>query len=505
MGRIENLDLRGIRDTCWALADHKPENSPEAKRRFQQFVNLAQNEIAKDLPFLFDETLIRTVVYPDVKPTLTSDTMEATADPWVLRCTLLDTVTDTATWEGDASWDGREVHLKDPAVGGTWHLFTIREAWTALNVRYITLDRPWPTSGDVGIEWRVYQHPVALPPNLLEVKAMQLLRDQIDYPVEFIAQGEAEYASLAHPNKLLPVGPPRKAYRRPMRRMQAPAFTPVMALNQALWDTASSPLGKFEYCFTYSIGSSGQWTFHGGPSQQGSAYPYPNTITGLPARIYPSFLESPPSEISAPATTTGNAIMFSLPNLDQMMGFGDNTTLRYNRAGVKKRIYRRRLLDTSAIPTWEARERWYLLAEVDGDVLTYTDNGGTIPDMGVPLLDNHGFQMVRMYPTPDQAYDLQIRALVAPPRLQVDTDTPSLPEGTLQALIARTMMFMYEAMGNMVGKRGAAADYEKHLRQIRKRLGTLRPSNIPRQRRAARVRRQRRTWRQYLTPEGSIV
>lgn len=507
MGRIDNLDLEGLRQTCWAITDHAPSNSAEAKNRFRQFANLAQNELAKDAPFLADETIWRTSVQPDLSPASTADRLDATADPYVLTRSVASGAGYT-TWQDDGLWAGRQIHLKDPAAGGMWHLYTIREAWTGGSGEgNLTLDRPWPNSGDTGIEWRIYQHPLKLPSNVIEVKSVQLLRDQIDYPVDFMAQGLAEYASLAHPNRLLPVGPPRKAFRRPMQRLQAPAWTPgVSTTDNGSWDTASSPVGKFEYCFTYSVGQLDEWNSGPGPTGQDSYFPYAGATGASGDRQYEPLLESPPSDISAPITVaSAQVILVTLPDIDSMSGFGDAGTLRYNRSGIKKRIYRRRLTDGSATPTWEARERWYLLDEVDGDVIQYTDDGSAIPDMRRPLLDNHGTQLVEMYPTPDQRYDVQVRAVVAPPDFEVDSDCPSWPEWALPALIARIVAYLYESMGNMTAKGDAMRDYELHLRQLRKRAGNLNPSSRPRQRRTARVRRTRKTWRQYLTPEDEIV
>lgn len=490
MSRIETLNRQGIRETVWAMADFKPQNSPEAVARMNTFIRLAEWDVAKDAPFLFSEALLRTVVLPNVEMALTTDTLEATDDPWVLKATLSSATTGVTEWQEDASWDGRQIHLKDPATDGVWHLYTIREAWESGTDRYISLDRPWPTSGDTDIEFVVYQHPLRLPSNVIEVKAIQVFDDETEYPVEIVSQGAAEWASVVHPSRLMPTGTPRRAFRRPMRRLDAPAFTPVVAAAQGAWATTRSPIGRFEYCFTYVVGKSETWELNGTPQAQTSVFPYPTSTT---ERAYQPFLESPPSAVSAAiASTALTHITVTLPNVDSMLGFNEATTARYRRAGVKKRIYRRRISDTTTAPYWEARDRFYLLAEVDGHETTFTDTGAYIPEWNVPLLDNHGFELISMFPAADDRYDVQIRATVAPPGMETDTDTPHLPGPLLKPLLHRVLAYLYESLGNGAMKASALKDYEEGLEQLRKNRGDLRPSGVPRSRAVASPRGRRR-------------
>lgn len=489
MSRIETLNRQGIRETVWAMADYKPSNSPEAVVRMNTFIRLAEWDVVKDAPFLFSEALLYSVVFPNVTME-EDDTLEATEDPWVLKTTALATADGVTPWQADASWDGRQIHLKDPG-DEVWHLFTIREAWTdSNNYRYVSLDRPWPTDEAVGIEFVVYQHPLRLPSNVVEVKHIQLVDAENTYPLTLVPQGAAEWAALSHPGRLMPTGRPSKGYRRPMRRLAAPAFTPVVALTQVAWQTTKSPIGRFEYCFTYVVGKSEVWELNGTPVNQGSVFPYPGADDG---RAYQPFLESPPSGVSAPITVTaGTNITVSLPDIDSMMGFNDATTERYRKAGIKKRIYRRRLSDTSATPTWESRDRFYLLAEVDGHTTTYTDDGGDIPEWGVPLSDNHGFELVALHPAADARYDIQVRAVVAPQGMEADTDTPHIPGPLLKPLLHRVLAYLYESQGNGSMKMSALKDYEEGLEQLRKTRGDLRPSNVPRSRAIAGASRGRR-------------
>jgi hypothetical protein len=496
MSRIETMNRRGIRDHVWGVADWKPKNSPRAVSILNGFINRALLELAKDVPFLFDEALIQTPVYKDVTPKVTTDTFETTSDPWVLRMTLLSTDPNATPWEEDVDWDGRQIHLKAPD-DLQWQLFTIREAWvdSGTNVRYITLTQPYPGgAGITDIDWKIYAHVLRLPADVIRVKACHMLRDGISYPLDFEFQGSAEAFASIRPGQLLPTGPPRKLFRRPPARLSAPAYTPNITTDViGVW-VGERPAGKFEYCVTYVWGRGEQWDNSGGPSQ--------NAATSIENSRNVPWIESPPSEISAVADVeAGGVVTLSLPNITKMLGFDDAGTLRYNRPGLRKRIYVRRLSDPSN--TVEVRERFYLLSEVPGNVTSFTDNGSVLPDLGAALQDNHQFQHLEMYPPPDQRYDMMLRVTLAPPRLETDTDAPRLPEVAMEALLTRTLMFLYESMGNASMKANTAYEYSAALQNIRKNYGLGKPSNVPRQRQPARVRGRRYT-RRYIYSEDPI-
>ncbi len=141
---------------------------------------------------------------------------------------------------------------------------------------------------------------------------------------------------------------------------------------------------------------------------------------------------------------------------------------------------------------------------MDGHTTTYLDRGDVIPEWGVPLGDNHGFEVAEFYPQADQRYDVLVRAVLAPPPLEADTDAPSMPDGLLQPLIDRTLAFLWGSQGNAAMKAAAMADYEAGLQQLRKRRGDLRPKNKPWSRSVAKA--PRRSGRQpYILPDEDVV
>lgn len=498
MSRIETMNRKGIKDHCWGLADWKPTNSPDANRLLNGFVNRSLLELAKDVPFLFEEALIQTPVYKDIVPVVTSDTFETTLDPWVLRMTVpVDPANTTTPWEEDVDWDGRPVQLKGPD-DVQWRLRTIREAWTATNAqgvvyRYISLTQPYPRTAQVtDIDWKVFAHVLRLPSNVVKVKSAHMLRDGVSYPLGFQLQGSAEAGARIRPGQQLPAGQPRRLFGRPPRHLDAPAYTPTVSINaQAVWLNERPP-GKFEYCYTYVWGRGEPWDSTGGPTT--------NALQTLdPLRQVP-WLESPPSGVTDEAEPTGGVgtISISLPNHDRMLGFNDPATLRYGRTGLRKRIYVRRLTDPSGLV--EIQENFYLLDEVEGDVTTYGDNGSKLPDLGAPLRANHLFQHLEMYPPPDQRYDLMLRVTLAPPRLENESASPHLPEVAMEGLLARIMMYLYQSMGNAAMKGNATMDYDLALQNIRKNYGMGIPASVPRNRRPAQAGGRRRL-RRSLYPE----
>jgi len=499
MSRIETMNRKGIRDHAWGQADWKPSNAKSAERLTNGFINRAQSEVAKDVPFLFPEALILTPVYKDIDPKVTTDTFETTPDPWVLKMTVPAADPTATPWEEDVDWDGRPVQLKGPE-DAQWRLRTIREAWvqndSGTDFRYVSLTRPFPntTGGTItGIQWKIFAHVLRLPSDVVKVKTCHMQRDGISYPLAFQFQGTAEAFASIRPGQLLPTGPPRKLFRRPPAHLDAPAFTPnVTANGQGVW-VGERPSGRFEYCFTYVWGRGEPWDTTGGPTR--------NSETAINATRQVPWIESPPSGITDEVDIKTGTVTLSLPNYDRMVGFNDPTTIRYNRSGIRKRIYVRRLSDPSG--TFEVRETFYLLAEVEGDVTTFVDNGSILPDIGAPLHDNHIFQHLELYPPPDQRYDMLMRVTLAPPRLETDEAAPRIPGVAMEALIARVMMYLYESMGNAAMKSNATSDYALALQNIRKNYGQGKPSNVPRQRMPARVRGRRYT-RRYVYSEDPI-
>lgn len=456
-------------------------------------------QIAEEAPFLFFEDILSFSVDPDGIPTDSADTVSVVAtDAWVLQQDLNASSTTKLDWLAGRNWSGRTISVED--ADGRWHDFRIREVWTTPSFppvygrSYMTLEKPWPTATlPTNMKYRVRTSEMALPDEMIEIRSLSLKRNQLDYPLTIIGQDRAEYASLNAANRLQAQGVPRWCFRRQHQAIQAPTFDPVAtAQGTGVWN-GPEPKGKFQYLFTYVWGQREIWYALPGPLTQDQAQPI-TTPNATSARVE-AYWESGPSNKTSEVEVTQLGIDVTLPNIDFMLGFDDPAagTTRYRRAGIKKRIYRRRLTDAGdkvgAGVRVETPDNFFFLDEVDGHVITYTDDGSITPDYNRPFREIHGYQTLRFAPVPDQTYEVELRCVAKPRKLVDDKDVPNIHSDAMATLINRTLQFVYEAMGNEAAKRSAQADYERSLYNLTKRYGDARPSSRPNRKRVASIRR----------------
>ena len=482
-------NLKGIRDAVYSDTDYAPENSPLAKHRVTGYINRAQLALAKEAPFLFHEQHLTLTVEPDVEPTLATDTLRCvTGDPWVLETTLVVGTTDAVVWNEYRNWAGRMLMIKDPVHSERWQVIRIREVWSDLAEARIrlTLETPWHNDTDTGLEWRIETHEYTLPPSVVNVCSLTLRRQHHNWPIKVVGQGIVENMALTQTNQATRGGIPHVAYRSTHRVLRAPTLKPATSVGQDAW-AGPEPLGDFEYFYTYVWGEQEDWRTYGGPTTQ--------TATAGSSTRYRPWVESGRSPISDPLLAS-TAIVVVLPNYDYAVGFNGAGTPRLHRAGVKKRIWRRRTSNTGGSPIIELPNTFFLLTEVDGHTESFTDDGSITPDYSVPYVESHGHESIRLYPGPNDYFDLNVRAIVIPYQLTDDADTPVVHEDAIDALIFKAKTYLYEAMGNTRGHLLAKGQYTEELNTVKKRHADLRPPNQLRRRGIARVRRRRGIHRQ---------
>jgi len=480
-----------------------------------RWINAAYFQIAEEAPFLFFEDIIPFSIDPDGVPTLASDTLSVvTTDAWVLRQDLISTTLDMLVWNTGRNWSGRIVSVED--ADGRWHDFRIREVWSAgvfPNIHsYMSIEKPWPTAVlPTGMNYRIRTSEIALPDSTMEVRSMTLKREQLDYPLTVIGQDRAEFASLNMADRLQSQGVPRWCFRREYQVLQAPTFDPVASSDDSLaaW-TGPEPRGQFQYLFTYTWGQREIWHTLSGPLTQ--AQPQPITTPDTTSSRVEAYWESGPSNETLSATnhvtfqpTVYYGINITLPNIDFMLGFEDAARERHHRAGIKKRIYRRRLTDAGdQAPTVlvETPDNFFFLDEVDGHVTSYVDTGAITPDYTRPFREIHGYQTLRFIPIPDKTYEVEMRCVRTPRKLVDDKDVPRIHSDAIPTLVNRTLQYVYEAMGNERAKRSAQEDYERALYNLTKRYGDVRPASRPRKKRVASVRRNLIYRRQFPLVKG---
>ena len=481
------FNLKGIREAIMTQLDWAPKQSSRGIASIDQFINRAMYTLALEAPYLFFVDIQTWSVPKQVAPTDATDVLNPTTDAWVVETALSQDSSLATTFTADQllGMGGRQLEMYD-ATSTRWFYYTIREAWNdggadGGKIKF-SLDRPWQgsTVTTTSIDWRIDTHEIPLPPNLIQVKSMTLVRDTLEYPLTILSEETAEHNSLHASGRLLTTGLPRWAFRRGHKRLQAPAFTPVGSIDATgTWD-GTELAGTFQYCFTYVWGKREEWRSHGGPESQG-------ILTAVTDRYTPSY-ESPPSEPTAVMAPGTDVVDVTLPNIDHMLGFNGAATERYRRTGIRKRIYRRRVTATAG--TLETHEGFYLIDEVDGHETTWTDDGTLTPDYGAMLHANHGNQTVRLWPVPSVDYTMQIRGVVRPRPLVAPSDVPEIHEAAINILITLAAMYAYEAAGNTSLRRTMKDEYERHLYTLAKRFSDLRPAARPRRRRIATVRRK---------------
>ena len=247
-------------------------------------------------------------------------------------------------------------------------------------------------------------------------------------------------------------------------------------------------------------------------------------------RIREPRYESAPSPVSAKIAVAEvgqesryTGIVVTVPNIEYVLGFQTRLTttaaadygatgvrVSENQSGIHVRIYRRRVRDIELNPAVpydsltrgadtlvadrafvDNKEKFYLLAEMRVDHVnkgTFVDDGQYIPDRSRPLRDTHGYQQYAMYPRPDQRYELDIRCVRRPQKLEDERDVPRLHAEAVSTLVDRAMAYLYESMGNFGAADTMMKRYNAALELLNKRYGDLRPAAVPVLRRMVRAR-----------------
>ncbi len=554
--------LADIRASVFARADSDPSGTTKAVDACNLFINQALQQLALDAPFLFWDEQVRLATQTDYVPTDAEDTVTLAADPsgtrneWVLR-TSRPISYNVANWQINGGWDGRMIDIYDS--DGRTHTFRIRTVWFeelydppgpngADDYYMMSLWSPVPydTIGDGPFEYKVYTPDYYFPDDTIEIRSLRVVNTTLAIdPIKVISQNDAERAGIVDAHTNVAAGVPRYAYRRGNFSLTAPNVAPVATLGNVQISTerwvGPEPPGRFEYCFTYYWGIRYLDHAYPTPPVRGANTAWAAYTQGPSGAVtgrnrVPKW-ESSPSPISSAITTTGpsptygSAAVLSLPNIDYMQGFfhegffdgGTGSAAREllgkTRSGWNIRIYRRRITEdftnyedlgvtvpgasVTGLAKLDIHDGFVLLDDVPADLLvdagfTYIDNGTILPDYHVRLRNIHGYQAFRLFPQPDDLYELEARVLRRPARLVSESDAPSIRPEAIDLLIEGALARWYERAKEPVSAAGARDRYEKLLRTARSRYGDMRPQNEPVSRLPARVRRRRSTDRSRL-------
>jgi hypothetical protein len=288
----------------------------------------------------------------------------------------------------------------------------------------------------------------------------------------------------------------------------------------------------------YHLGYADSWENDQGPFE-GTLDDLGRPVKSSQNRFREPLWESAPSPVSDQVivppmpdeAVPAPAVKITLPNIEYMQGFLTTGLQSYDsgagpvlenffranqrESGWHVRIYRRRIaadfttynLLTNLGPTAVGRTdggatitglqkldlptAFFLLAEYRIDDINegvFFDNGRIIPDYHRRLRDTHGYQAIKMYPYPDQRYEVDVRCVRRPPALIDDQDAPLVHAEAVDLIIHRALMFLYENMGNPQMAQLAKARYDENLLTLSKRYGDLRPPQVPVLRRFSRAK-----------------
>ena len=459
------MNLSDIRQGLFDQVDWQPETATVTVDKINRFINRAYQQIANEVPYLFFEGKYSFATQADVEfvSSVASDrlTMDA-ADPYVLQRTP--TAGDVA-WVFDGTWESRQLEIKDP--NGVWHRRVIRELSSGAPQR-VYIDRPWANNSDANMEYRITTMHYPLPADITELKSIRLWDQQFDNTFDIILRDEAEARGLDGVRGEPTSGStPTQAYRQNIQLLPPPTTAPGVALGSSTW-VGGVPAGKFDYKITYVWG------------KKDAEY---ETSLGIQEPLW----ESSPSPVSAKITTAfapvaNQNVVLTLPNIDWMLNYGPLPSAvvptRSGKSGVRIRIYRRRYSAVGGNPVSvdgnvTASAGYYLLAEVEGDSVTYSDNGTVMVDRRRRLKEVNATETLQLFPRPDKRYDVDVRYAKRPDPLEDDTDVPTLPPDALNLLVHRSLELLYEALGNAAYADRARRLFENNLTTLNKRHGML--------------------------------
>jgi hypothetical protein len=423
-------------------------------------------------------------------------------------------------------------------------------------------------SSTTGFKWRIYTEEYPFPDDIIKMRSMRLFNNTQQYPIDVMGQDEAEERTLVGPRAQVASGIPRIAFRREHFQLEGPGAAPSVekAPDKTSsggaqptysptypWNGPEKP-GEFQYIVTYTWGKrdadfrlpglakwdsyAGAWTNTGQTIAQAPGNEPANN------RVREPRYESAPSPASGTQpveffdetdkTKGYTAIKVRVPNIEYALGFltehpsgsPSGKRVSQHQSGIHVRIYRRRVsvFDDTAFDPYrdmsyaskgiltdkaviDNKDKFYLLAELRVDEVNrgvFIDDGQYIPDRSRPLRDIHGYQQYALYPRPDQRYEMDVRCVRRPQKLDAEQDVPRIHAEAVNVLITRAMSYLYESMGNLQASQLMLGRYMELLETLSKRYGDLRPSAVPILRRMSRARfsyRSRDNYRKwYKTP-----
>lgn len=515
------MNLKDIRAAVFSQADWGPKQSIDAKGRVNDFINRAYFQLALEAPFLFFEDTLQLATMPDKVGTATDTVSILTAaldtagspsgggDRWVIQ---RDALSLSDLWDITGRWDGRMLELEDSA--GTKYRRRIRHIWTdsGTGKQRISLMTPWHNTTDAAMTYRIYNEAYYMPDDVIQVNSIRLYHKNQDWPLTIVGQQEAEYLSFRDVPAQVAAGVPRTAFRAGHFQLDSPTVAAKGSVSTSEW-IGPEHAGSFDYVFTYCWG------------QRDPTYRTPGIRTRLGTAeggwqpgdsvVEPLFESAPSPMVTSSTTNTGMGIDLLFPSPGYLQGYGQDADARYKMSGWYIRVYRRRTtIDGQGAQAVSAQafsvgeeypekaDEFFLIYQFGDEAasFTFTDDGSYLPDYHKRLHEIHGYQGVSFYPRPDSRYEVEVRCTRRPRRLADDQEVPRIHVDSIDCLIHKTLVLLYEAQGNIQLADRALSRYDNNIFTLSKRYGDLRYPAEPvlkRPARAGRIANTRRPFRRW--------
>lgn len=438
--------------------------------RIREAMNTALDRISGDVPEAVVPDDEHVVLLPDAvgEDASVNARMATTSDTRVLEFTdpTGAPLTASSPWvpATDGSLDGiMHFEIVDPK--GQRHRRQSREFWiqkpgNGAPDRYlVTIDRPWDTGAAVQMKFRMHQPEFFVTDDVTRVLEPARIYDETRQQVWAIDTGGAYRQDLVDflgEDKARPF----RFWRGRHFQLPAPTTAPAVEHSELDWDGPEWE-GTFRFCYTYVWGrKEREWQ-------------------SAPGGIRDPQWESAPSpavSFTQKGAAAGRAISITGTNIDAMMDFGEASTLRYSRSGMRLRIYVARDAVDTATPYGtgfnrvETNGKFYLLAEVEPVSGNYTWNGSAIPDYERELKHSTGYYAYSVFPHQDQRYELDFRVQRLPKALKNDQDTAPIQRDAVMAYIELSLYYMCLLDGvDQTGAQTHLMRYNDLARHFRKR------------------------------------
>lgn len=410
-----------------------PDTDVDFNSRLNQCIDLANKRISDEVPHAvipdFDTVFLLQEYNTGDFATGGGPLVSSTADPYVVDFGpgyLAGTFVTTT----DGTWDGI-YWIQITMADGTKFVRQTREWWSTTDIaglidhQYASLVHPLPpTVTFTTAVVKIYQPYVYLGQDVTEIKEGTLF-DSAGITLQELPEGFARDTGWLDNQPIVNKGRPVALARSIHFQLDAPNRKPVVTTPDILGDNFTPEArGTFTYRYTYAWGKRNASI----PTEAGTLYPQ---------------WESSPSPESDPATTVGLSLQVSLVDIDWEIGFDTAGTLRQTHSGLVKRIYRARsTATTGVVQAIESPVVYQFIAEVDGNVTSWVDNGSHIPEYYSRLPEISGYYAWRSVPAQDKQYQMQLRCNRRARELANDYDALKVSPECIDAFLFMCLHYM---------------------------------------------------------------